>query len=121
MRFDLTTLTFARLCSTPELRPRPLGDGHMADSYRPCKRGFWPDAPGKHPYPIRISSVSHLYIQQVDRVAPGRRNAGLKPGLRVPYVVVRSGQRPTWRAHGDCFPSGVVSKEQATSRLEAVF
>ena len=24
MRFELTTLTLARLCSTPELRPRPL-------------------------------------------------------------------------------------------------
>ena len=23
MRFELTTLTLARLCSTPELRPRP--------------------------------------------------------------------------------------------------
>jgi hypothetical protein len=26
MRFELTTLTLARLCSTPELRPRPLGE-----------------------------------------------------------------------------------------------
>ena len=24
MRFELTTLTLARLCSTPELRPRPV-------------------------------------------------------------------------------------------------
>ena len=24
MRFELTTLTLARLCSTPELRPRPM-------------------------------------------------------------------------------------------------
>ena len=24
MRFELTTLTLARLCSTPELRPHPL-------------------------------------------------------------------------------------------------
>ncbi len=27
MRFELTTLTLARLCSTPELRPHPLGEG----------------------------------------------------------------------------------------------
>ena len=26
MRFELTTLTLARLCSTPELRPHPLGE-----------------------------------------------------------------------------------------------
>jgi hypothetical protein len=26
MRFELTTPTLARLCSTPELRPRPLGN-----------------------------------------------------------------------------------------------
>ena len=25
MRFELTTLTLARLCSTPELRPRSVG------------------------------------------------------------------------------------------------
>ena len=25
MRFELTTPTLARLCSTPELRPRPIG------------------------------------------------------------------------------------------------
>ncbi len=27
MRFELTTLTLARLCSTPELRPRRLDEG----------------------------------------------------------------------------------------------
>ena len=29
MRFELTTLTLARLCSTPELRPRPLDGGEI--------------------------------------------------------------------------------------------
>jgi hypothetical protein len=29
MRFELTTLTLARLCSTPELRPRPLGESDL--------------------------------------------------------------------------------------------
>ena len=29
MRFELTTLTLARLCSTPELRPHPLGSGDL--------------------------------------------------------------------------------------------
>ncbi len=32
MRFELTTPTLARLCSTPELRPRPLG--RAADTSR---------------------------------------------------------------------------------------
>ena len=27
MRFELTTLTLARLCSTPELRPHRFGEG----------------------------------------------------------------------------------------------
>ncbi len=29
MRFELTTLTLARLCSTPELRPRRLDAAHL--------------------------------------------------------------------------------------------
>jgi hypothetical protein len=40
MRFELTTLTLARLCSTPELRPHPLGVGYLAPSLHHRKRVF---------------------------------------------------------------------------------
>lgn len=38
MRFELTTLTLARLCSTPELRPHPFGRRRYKDSFRQRKR-----------------------------------------------------------------------------------
>ena len=38
MRFELTTLTLARLCSTPELRPRPLVKRDLA-MRAPCCKG----------------------------------------------------------------------------------
>ncbi len=37
MRFELTTLTLARLCSTPELRPHRLDEGQISDGRRGCK------------------------------------------------------------------------------------
>jgi hypothetical protein len=37
MRFELTTLTLARLCSTPELRPRSVVEGQIVQSTGPCK------------------------------------------------------------------------------------
>ena len=36
MRFELTTLTLARLCSTPELRPHSVGRG-LAKAGAGCK------------------------------------------------------------------------------------
>ena len=48
MRFELTTPTLARLCSTPELRPRPwvtpagpgLRGGHIAEPWGQSKGRF---------------------------------------------------------------------------------
>ena len=37
MRFELTTLTLARLCSTPELRPRPWVGGEIESPRFRCK------------------------------------------------------------------------------------
>ena len=37
MRFELTTLTLARLCSTPELRPHPLGEAELVILGDGCK------------------------------------------------------------------------------------
>ena len=36
-RFELSTLTLARLCSTPELRPHPFGDAEIAPVALSCK------------------------------------------------------------------------------------
>ena len=36
-RFELSTLTLARLCSTPELRPLPFGDAEIAPVALSCK------------------------------------------------------------------------------------
>ena len=36
-RFELSTLTLARLCSTPELRPRPFGEAEIAPVALSCK------------------------------------------------------------------------------------
>ena len=49
MRFELTTLTLARLCSTPELRPRPVGGAGDINSKPRLQEGnvfmagFWRD------------------------------------------------------------------------------
>ena len=37
MRFELTTLTLARLCSTPELRPHPLVRAEICVRHAGCK------------------------------------------------------------------------------------
>ena len=37
-RFERPTLTLARLCSTPELRPHPLGEAEIPIPAVPCKR-----------------------------------------------------------------------------------
>jgi hypothetical protein len=44
MRFELTTLTLARLCSTPELRPRPWVRRDLVSSPATCKRKNATDA-----------------------------------------------------------------------------
>ena len=36
-RFELSTLTLARLCSTPELRPHPFGEAEIAPVALSCK------------------------------------------------------------------------------------
>ena len=36
-RFELSTLTLARLCSTPELRPHPFGEAEIAPVAVSCK------------------------------------------------------------------------------------
>ena len=43
MRFELTTLTLARLCSTPELRPRPFRVAAYNEKQAPSTRGKLPD------------------------------------------------------------------------------
>ena len=45
MRFELTTLTLARLCSTPELRPHSVG-GVIERGARGRKRKIGPRAAG---------------------------------------------------------------------------
>ena len=39
MRFELTTLTLARLCSTPELRPHSVSVDVIYKSWRAAARG----------------------------------------------------------------------------------
>jgi hypothetical protein len=48
MRFELTTLTLARLCSTPELRPHRLDGGQISEVAGGCK-GKNAQAPGFMP------------------------------------------------------------------------
>ena len=59
MRFELTTPTLARLCSTPELRPRPIGYvAHLPARQTPDKAHRY--RLGKGP---RTISCRHIHLE----------------------------------------------------------
>lgn len=82
MRFELTTLTLARLCSTPELRPHsnpgPALGGTAMGAYMPnrndnCNPYFHPSPPhpcqdGKQPIALGFCTGARLGVRLVANI-----------------------------------------------------